>query len=239
MKMTLPRPVVFSAAVAALTGKIVLLAGIGASAIAYGELNSEPYSLSNHFISELGWVHRSPRAQWFNWSAIVFCSLGLPIIFLMGIQIRTLLGYVSLLCGASMLLSGIAVALFPMDYMGAHIRAAGAFFLTYFLTVTLFTISIWLCKRKSELRIMLPVGVLCIFVALSFLVLPKGSISRALRNFEEFQRPDVWWLAVLEWGVLFSGLLWGAVATFVLCKISFSRSGNRADEQPPTAGESK
>lgn len=209
-----------------------MVVGIGVSAVAYGDANPEPYSLTNHFISELGWAARSPKADWFNRGTMIFCGLGMPVVVLLGVQIRTWLGYAASLCGMGMLLSGIAVALLPMDDLRPHLQAAVAYFLSYFLTVTLFTVAMVVRKEGAPSRWIVPAGLLGMVVALTFLLYPKGSIREALRNLETFQRPDFWWLPILEWSVLISSFLWGAAATWSLWQPSGVRRAKAESATP-------
>lgn len=221
MKETLRRPLVFLALISAMIGVIILLSGISTSVRAHSQLNSEGYSFANHFVSELGWHERSPKADYFNWSLGIFFILSLPLITILGFQIRTPLGVAATVCGVYMLLAGVAVAIFPMDHpqlptTKAHLRAASAFFPAFLVTMALFTAAFLSHKEKAVRTLMVFAGLVCIVFALSFLLIPKDSIGRLMKNIEQFQRPQIWWLAAVEWGILGSGLLWGMAAAAVL-----------------------
>ena len=63
---------------------------------------------------------------------------------------------------------------------------------------------------------MVIVGIICCTVAVIFLAFPKQSVVNAIQDLRGFQRPQIWWLAVIEWIVAFSGGLWGLTAILVM-----------------------
>lgn len=204
------------AIISAALGATALFFGISKSAEAYSQVNAGIYSPANHFISELGWKGRSPGAEYFNRGLLAFCSLSIPLIVALGIQLRTGPGYTAMVSGVGMLLAGIAVAIFPLENRYAHMLAASLFFFAFLFTMVFFTAAFYYNTKGARSIGMVAAGLVCITAAVTFLIFPKDSIGRALRNIQEFDRPPVWWLAIVEWGILGSGIVWGASAAVVL-----------------------
>lgn len=216
MKQSVPRNLNLFAIASAFLGVTVLVIGIAISASAYSQLHAEPYSLANHFISELGWERRSPMAEWFNWSLAIFCVFSMPLIVALGARLHTAFGYIGTSFGVCMLLSGFSVAIFPVDSLNAHMVSATVLFWAYFFAMTTFTAAFLFHKGQARSFLMVVAGLVCLGVAATFLSLPKDSMGRALQNVQEFQRPRVWWLAIFEWGILILGVFWGALAAVEL-----------------------
>ena len=63
---------------------------------------------------------------------------------------------------------------------------------------------------------MMIIGIFSCLIGAAFLAFPKESVIRAIQQLDEFQRPQIWWLAILEWCVVASALLWASAAVLVL-----------------------
>lgn len=202
----------------AIAGGIILSAGIIASMMSYGGIHSESYSLANHFISELGWRKAAPLAPFFNWGLVIGCIVCLPMMCALGRHLRTHLGYAGMLCGIFMLIAGASAGLFPMDNMKPHLVAAFCFFWSYLFAMVFFSMAFSPSLNKNSSIPMVAAGIACCIVAVTFLAFPKQSVVSAIRDLRGFQRPQIWWLAMLEWLVLVSAWLWGTTAILVLCR---------------------
>jgi len=203
-------------AIIALVGAVLLIAGIFLSAHSYNQLHAGSYSCANHFISELGWSKSSNASAYFNWGMISVNLAFMPAMIAMGCSLRTRLGYLAMFFGLATLLAGSGVGIWPMDHLKPHILAALAFFWAYLLTVFLFTLAFCPRWNRNPSKAMVVTGILSCLSAIAFIVYPKQSVIRAMQQAGDFQRPPVWLLAILEWCVLFSALLWGAMAVMVL-----------------------
>ena len=200
----------------ALAGTLFLLAGIVLSIQSYNQRHSSPYSFANHFVSELGWSKMSQATAYFNWGMIAVNLSFLPMMIAIGRGIGTRIGYLAMIFGIFALTAGIGVGIWPLDDLRPHIICAIAFFWAYMLTVFLFTLAFCPRWNKNPSTTMLVTGIICCLIATAFVVLPKGSVIHAMKHLDTFQRPSIWWLAVLEWSVVGSALLWGSMATLVV-----------------------
>lgn len=208
--------IVVVAVTTALAGGIFLLAGIALSVKSYNSLHAEHYSFINHFVSELGWGKASNAALFFNWGLFAGSVALLPVMYAVGRRAGSCLGYIAMICGSITLLAGSSAGIFPLDDFKPHILAALVFLWAYLLTVVLFSLAFCPCWNKTPSIPMVVVGIICSVLALVFLAFPKDSLINAVRDLRGFQRPRIWWLAILEWGVFASVWLWSLTAIVVL-----------------------
>ena len=209
----------------AIGGGIFLAAGILLSASDFSGFSGEPYSITNHFISELGWKRVSPSAAFFNVGLVICCLAYLPMMWTLGREIGTRPGYVAMVSGIMMLGAGVAVGLLPIDDLKPHLIAAAAFFWSFLVTAILFSFAFLPRWNRVPSGKMVTAGVIASLCLVSFLVFPKESAVRFIADPASFLRPDFWWLVILEWSVLFSVYLWGLTAIFVLWSRERAKGG--------------
>jgi len=208
--------------IAGIVGTALLALGSLATALAYSGRAGEPYSLLNHFISELGEVGVSELAWLFN-GALFAGGLCLTV-FLIGLALylrplwfSVLFGLVGIVTG----ISGALVGIFPMNNLIPHARVAMMFFNMGLVATLLFSLYVALSRQRRFPRWMLVPGLLAtaFFVAFVFYPHPTGSgsmdIEEATRRLME-SRPDVWPMSILGWGVLISILVWALMVSLVL-----------------------
>ena len=205
------------------------------TAIFYENVIGDRYSLFRYFISELGEVGISKLAFVFNWGLIIS---GIPmIIFMFGLALRfkTILGYISSAVGIYASINYLLVGAFPMDVnMEAHIFTAMSFFYGGMAAIILFSLTIFLDKKRTLPKYVgwLGIGVVGIFA--SFLFLPLNSMQGGEFSLDPTisTRPNIWWLAFFEWLVFFAVLSWiGLVSTVFLVN---NKSDNRKKENAKT-----
>ena len=80
---------------AALIALILWLTGISLALVSFTDNNAAPYSCWNHTISELGFPFASPLTWLFNGAEFITGLMLLPIMYALGAQLRTSLGYVA------------------------------------------------------------------------------------------------------------------------------------------------
>jgi len=213
------------AIITAFAGAIFLFTGTLASVISYNNLNIVPYSFANHFVSELGWTKASRTAWLFNWSLVVGTIAFLPMMIALGRHIRTRLGYVAVGFGLCAMLAASCVGVLPMGNLRPHLWAALIFFLAWFMTTVLFTLAFCPYWNPKPSRSMVASGMLCCLFCLAFFVFPKDSLARAIQQVGSgtFQRPHIWWLAVMEWCVVLSSVVWASTVVSVLWRNRLSR----------------
>jgi len=217
------------AALTTLLGVAIMLTGVILTIFFYNHFNAEQYSFLNHFVSELGWTKRSRMAWIFNRSLTIGSLMLLPSLYALGQQlhIRPRLGHTTMSIGLCTILAGSAVGIFPMGNMTPHLWASFLFFWGWFLTVLLFTWAFYRDRTDKTSRRMVVAGIGAALLCVVFMVFPKDSLVAAIRNINTFKRPDIWWIAIMEWAVFFSMCLWVSMAMIVL----WCRSARRAQYQ--------
>lgn len=195
-----------------IAGSIIAVIGSLIAAIAYRGKQGQAYSPLNHFISELGEVGVSRLAWVFNLGLIltglclVVASLGL------GLMLPGWLSRVALVAGVVCAVGLSFVGFFPMNNLTPHTKAAMTFFRGGLAMVILFSLAISLQPPAESMlsRWYALAGLPAIAAFSTFLVL----IGKATQHTdeplgtEEVTRPCIRILAVVEWSIFFSILLW-------------------------------
>ncbi|MGA2976238.1 MAG: DUF998 domain-containing protein [Spirochaetia bacterium] len=133
-------------------GSLLVGASIAAAALTYTGEHGEPYSLLNHFISELGQVGVSRNAWLFN-AGLIAAGI-LFILFCIGLRL-SLRGIWSILGAAAGVCAGAfcsGVGVFPMNDLRMHLFVAMWFFRCGLATTLLFAIGI-LAQPRGGARI--------------------------------------------------------------------------------------
>lgn len=193
------------AIVSAILGVMSMVIGLSLAMFCYSSSNAAQYSPLNHFVSELGWGKMSSGAWIFNLSVVSAGVLFVPILLEMGRCIGTRLGWIATAIGVATSLSGSLVGVFPMDRLMPHLVAAVLYFWGLLLMTTMLTAAIWTSPIRGKAKLTLLTSFTLSVLCAAFVIAPKDSLIRALKNFATFKRPDVWNLAVMEWTVVVLG----------------------------------
>ena len=202
--------------------RVLAMAGTGfnvlaifLSALAFRGKQGERYSLLRYFISELGEIGVSRRARLFNLGLIVSGVLLLPFIVSLGFVFHSLLGWLGVAAGIVAALGVAAVGLFPMNDMHSHGIAAVTYFRAGLVMVLFFGLAILF---QPAGRIVVPqaanlLSLLAFIAYASFLILmtPRKKPEQPEPSLDPGavpERPRVWALALVEWAVFFSTILW-------------------------------
>jgi hypothetical membrane protein len=187
------------------------------AALFYTGPSGEPYSLLNHFISELGELGVSPLAWLFNLGLIAGGLLLIPFSLGLGLSLPGWLARAGMLAGIGAGLALAGVGLFPMNHLQPHITAALTYFRLGLVTVLLFGLAIQLqpkgqvvIDKRANLASLLAAACYASFILYASLT-PMPGGTEALDPSFRSARPSVWPLAVLEWLVFFSTIVWFAV----------------------------
>jgi hypothetical membrane protein len=200
------------------------LAGVGVvcfcslvTALFYTGSSGEPYSLIDHFISELGEVGVSPLAWLFNLGLVAGGLLFIVFILGLGLSLPGWLAKAGMVAGVGAGLALVGVGLFPMNHLPSHLTAAMTYFRLGLVTIVLFGLAIQLqpkgrvvIDKRANLASLLAATFYASFVLFSSLIpIPGGTeaVYQALHS----NRSKVWPLAVMEWLVFFLTILWFAV----------------------------
>jgi hypothetical membrane protein len=198
-----------------LGGGIVLITML-ITALGYtGRLN-EPFSILNHFISELGEYGISDIAIAFNLGLIIG---GLAfLVFMIGLfqSIDIKIARVGGVLGVISAVACIGVGFFPMNMetIIGHAITALSFFLCGKLTVVIYTISILVDEEQRFPKSFSIVGIVVAIAFIGFI----ASISMYLFGMDGmdiielltvgFDRPEVWSIAYLEWAAVLGIIGW-------------------------------
>ena len=185
------------------------------TAFAYQGQGGEPYSILNHFISELGETGVSRWAWLFNFGLVAGGVLFLPFSLGLGLALTGWLSWLGGLAGAVAAISLAGVGIFPMNNLQPHIVAAMTYFRSGLITVLLFGLAIQLQSKKQILlnkwvNLASLLAVICYSAFLFYMQLPTGEGAQNLDLSWMVSRPAVLPLAVLEWSIFFSTILWFA-----------------------------
>jgi hypothetical membrane protein len=196
-----------------LAGSLVVAACSLLAALAYTGRAGERFSPLNHFVSELGEVGVSQLAWLFNAGLIAGGLLFLPFSLGLGLALKGLWARLGMLSGTVAALSLAGVGLFPMNNLEPHILAALTYFRAGLVTVLLFGLAVQLQPRGRVLidRRANLASLLAFFFYAAFLVYMQtgsGGEGSGLNPNWQTDRPAVWPLAVLEWGIFFSTVAW-------------------------------
>lgn len=213
------RRTAFIALACATAGNALLIVGILTAVLLHPGDATGPFHVRNHFVSELGWSSRAPLAWLFNAAIAVGSLLFIPVVYALHAYFRTRLGLIATVFGIGALLFASAVGLFPMDAISSHLVVSTLFFVGWMIAVALFTVAFFREATGKERPTMVATGIAALGSCLLLLFSPKDSLVAAIhavqRN-EFFHRPGIWWLAVVEWGVVLCAWMWMLAATAVV-----------------------
>jgi hypothetical membrane protein len=197
-----------------LAGSLVILAGVLLSALFYRGKEGERYSITRHFISELGELGVSRMAPLFNASLILAGLLFILMLIGVGFDMNTPWGYIAMSAGIVTAAACVCVGIFPMNQINPHTIAAMTYFRSGLVTVLLFSVAIILqpaARRVIPLYVLF-FGVLSLAAYTAFLLYAGRAAKKQAQNVLDTEkvraRPRFWWMAFLEWLVLISTIVW-------------------------------
>ena len=198
--------------VAGLLGCLLSVAGALIAGSVYRGKQGEPYSILNHFISELGERGVSERAWAFNWGLILCGVLLLPTTINLGLILPGLWAKLSLFFGVVTALSLSFVGVFSMDRLKPHGIAAVTFFRAGLLMVFFFTLAIAFQPQDNQVfpRLLALAGLPAIAAFTTFLVMMGHASKTKEQPLEPLEqaRPRVWKIAILEWSIFVTIVFW-------------------------------
>jgi hypothetical protein len=219
-----------------LLGAAVLSGGCIVTAIPYHGQKGEPYSLLNHFISEMGYVGVSKLADVFNGCQMIGGLILAMFMFRLGQHLRTRWGYAAAALGVVSGVSGGFAGCIPMNYLVPHLTAAYGFFFGGLITVGLFSFIIGGDKGNKLPQWLVIPGLFACASFAAFLALPviTGKNYMAMFFSPRFVRPDIWAIAVLEWLVFLATMAWIVLVSACLgaCRSNQTERGEVADSLP-------
>lgn len=202
------------------TGALAAVLGSLLAALAYRGKRGEPYSLLNHFISELGEVGVSRRAWAFNAGLILCGATLLPCSIGLGLLIPGVWAKLGMVAGAVAALGVAFVGVYPMNNLTPHTRAAMTYFRAGLVMVLLFTIAIFTQPAQNAV-LPLSVGLVGIpaILAYSFFLIYMRLAMRSQENALsplEGERPRLWWMPFSEWFIFLTTVPWFCAVALAL-----------------------
>jgi hypothetical membrane protein len=198
-----------------LAGVFLITAVVIFSGLSYCGKKNEPFSIFNHFISELGEVGVSRQAHIFNLGLILSGISLLPFVIGLGFYLDNFWAKLGGVAGLWAAVSCACVGFYPMNNLTSHNRAAISYFRAGLATVLLFGISILVQPAEHTLISQYAniVSLLAVISYATFLILlTRSSVGKKESNNLDpeaiKERPRFWLLPFLEWLVFFSTILW-------------------------------
>jgi len=196
-----------------LAGSLVMLVGVLASILGFSGMKKEPYSLLNHFISELGDPRFAKHKTMFAITMITSGILMIPFTIGFALHVGSIMTGLLIGIGIFCSISCALVGLFPENKIKAHFIVAGCFFVGMAVLILMFCISIVIQPTPVfPLWILVPsCGSLA--VTMSFLIdtvkLEKWELDRTAVPWDwENGRPRFWRNPFLEWCAYFALMAW-------------------------------
>ena len=202
----------YLAASSGMVGTAVMGLGMLLTALAYRGVESQRYSLTNHFVSELGELGVSEWAPVFNWSLIIGGILTTIFMIYLASQIDHWLKYPLGLISVFSTINGALVGVYPMNDLEPHIRVAMRFFNLGMLTTFLYSLVFLFNSRHPFPRWLAIPGFVNALTFAWFLYFPAETPTEP--SFDQgmagllTNRPDYIPLALLEWVVILGILFW-------------------------------
>jgi hypothetical membrane protein len=196
-----------ASALAGIVGASAIAVGSAVTALAYTGTAGQPYSPLNHWISELGQTGVSELAAVFNIALVVggICF----VVFMTGLRlVRTgRFAWVYGTIGAVAGVAGAYVGIFPMNRLEQHTLAALAFFNLGWIAVALASLDFVRRPDPRFPRWLAYIGGLTVVAFVSFLAVAIPLAGGAGLGAPD-PRPEIWFVAILEWAALVGILLW-------------------------------
>lgn len=181
-----------------IAGSIIGLLFILGSQIPYTGSEGEPFSMFNHFVSELGEIGVSEFALLFNIGMILAGIIFIPFMIGLGLHMDNIISKIAGAVGVFSAASISLVGVYPMNYLEAHTLWAMSFFLSGMVMVVLWTIAILIQKDVKIPKEFSMGGLINFVIFFLFLYGPWESFS------DLTTRPDIWMVPTLEWGIYFA-----------------------------------
>ncbi|MFX0108762.1 MAG: DUF998 domain-containing protein [Candidatus Hodarchaeota archaeon] len=180
-----------------LLGSAVGLLFILGAQIGYEGNYGEPFSMFNHYVSELGQLGVSHLAILFNGGLMLAGFFFTPFMIGLGLYLENAIGKLAGLVGVYSSISIILVGIFPMNYSAEHGFWAMSFFLSGLVMTALWAIAIIVQKQPKIPKSFSLGGFINVAIFAMFLYGPWEGFTLATR-------PEFSWRVTLEWAIYFA-----------------------------------
>ena len=177
-------------------GSIIGLVFILTPQLFYTGTMGEPFSMFNHYVSELGELGVSEFAMMFNVGLMLAGIFFIPFMFGLGLYLDNIVGKIAAIVGAFSALSIYLVGIYPMNDATMHGITAISFFLSGLVMTVLWSFAILAQKEVKIPKILSLGGFINAAIFALFLYGPWESFSTV--------RPDFSMRVTLEWAIYFA-----------------------------------
>jgi hypothetical membrane protein len=177
-------------------GSVVGLIFILTPQIFYEGALGEPFSMFNHYVSELGEIGVSELAWMFNIGMIIAGILFTPFMIGLGLYLNNIVSKIALLVGVFSCVSIIFVGIYPMNYVTGHTISAMSFFLSGLVMTLLWALAILVQKENRVHKGLSLGGFINMAIFTLFLYGPWESSGGT--------RPEFSMSVTLEWAIYFA-----------------------------------
>jgi hypothetical membrane protein len=214
-----------------LVASLLLLLTLWIPQFDYLNQDQQPFSILNHFVSELGWFKVSDKAYLFSLGLIIGGILLLPFAYGFGQQLH---GKYSDLTFILLFLTSIGccmVGLFPMDFLLLHGFGAFTFFASAYSALILLGILTFNNRVHQIPKFYSILSTFIVFVIISHLFShPLEDIKLYVKDMHTdlkiINRPKYWILPFVEWCTVLFFLFY-----VITISITYLIKSNRASSQ--------
>jgi hypothetical membrane protein len=190
-----------------------ILVGMGFSLVDFKGMKKEPYSIWNHFISELGDPRFAPHYRLFNLTLIIGGLLLIPFIVGWGLVLDSIIGNISIGMGICVAILCSLIGIFPEHKEKEHFNIAGLFFLGMTILILLVGIALIYAEQTHFPKWVFFINLIPCICSAIFIIdtfrLPKWEYLRTYRPWEwDPERPKFWRNPFLEWVAFLSMMGW-------------------------------
>lgn len=194
--------------IAGLLTCFVLYFVIIVAAWSYSGEQHEPYSVFNHFISELGSPKFSHHYLLYN-VGLICSAVGFGLFARgLGKYSTTRLSRLGATLGVIAAVFCVGVGLVPEDYRVPHLILALSFFTIAAIAVGLFSWNIWRDDSSPFSKYLALHGASVPLLFILFMSMPKDLMAIKREAGPLFIRPDIWWLPFFEWMIFIALTSW-------------------------------
>ncbi|MET0262720.1 MAG: hypothetical protein ABW223_07465 [Rariglobus sp.] len=201
---------------AGMIGLLVLGAGITWTGVHFQNADGSAFNPLRNFVSELGSQKLSRASGVFNVCLIVGSLLFFPLVRDLAARLNRKMRRAVLTTGICALIGVIGCGFASMDHLKPHLGAAMLYFWGWLATTLIFTVGLWRKYTFRHAPLLLLAGIASSLLAVIFLAVLLialiGILNGAFAAPQNFQRPAVWDIAVLEWSVVASFVVWMSAA---------------------------
>ncbi|TFG33219.1 DUF998 domain-containing protein [Candidatus Thorarchaeota archaeon] len=177
-------------------GSIIGLVFILVPQLFYTGTLGEPFSMFNHYVSELGELGVSEFAMMFNIGLMLAGIFFIPFMFGLGLYLENILGKIAAVIGAFSSLSIYLVGIYPMNNATMHGITAISFFLSGLVMTVLWALAILMQRNVKIPKIFSLGGFINTAIFALFLYGPWESLGAI--------RPVFSMRVTLEWAIYFA-----------------------------------